>query len=106
MTSENGFHVDTCTGLMTELPQMLRATNKCGCGERRSPVTVTARDGVYYDPYDVQINADPYLAFRGLREEAPLYYNEQRDFYALSRCAELSPASTVCGWEAMPAVRG
>jgi cytochrome P450 len=37
-------------------------------------VTVTAPDGVYYDPYDVQINTDPYLAFRGLREEAPLYY--------------------------------
>jgi hypothetical protein len=48
-------------------------------------VTVTAPDGVYYDPYDVQINADPYLAFRGLREEVPLYYNEQHDFYALSR---------------------
>jgi hypothetical protein len=27
ITSENGFHVDTCRGLMTELPQMLRATN-------------------------------------------------------------------------------
>ncbi len=69
-------------------------------------MTVTAPDGVYYDPHDVQINADPYLAFRGLREEAPLYYNEQHDFYALSRCAELSPTSTVRGWEAMPAVLG
>ena len=40
---------------------------------------------VYYDPYDVEIHADPYPAFRRLREEAPLYYNEQYDFYALSR---------------------
>jgi cytochrome P450 len=40
---------------------------------------------VYYDPYDVAINADPYPAFRRLREEAPLYYNEQHHFYALSR---------------------
>src|ERR1700741_974087 len=56
------------------------------------PVTVTAPDGVYYDPYDVQINADPYLAFRGLREEAPLYYNEQHDFYALSRFADVDRA--------------
>jgi cytochrome P450 len=55
-------------------------------------VTVTAPDGVYYDPYDVQINADPYLAFRGLREEAPLYYNEQHDFYALSRFADVDRA--------------
>jgi cytochrome P450 len=55
-------------------------------------VTVTAPDGVYYDPYDVQINVDPYLAFRGLREEAPLYYNEQHDFYALSRFADVDRA--------------
>ena len=42
-------------------------------------------DPVYYDPYDVEIDADPYPVFRRLREEAPLYYNEQYDFYALSR---------------------
>ena len=38
-----------------------------------------------YDPYDVEINADPYPVFRRLREEAPLYYNEQHDFFAVSR---------------------
>jgi cytochrome P450 len=42
-------------------------------------------DPVYYDPYDVEIDADPYPVFRRLRDEAPLYYNEQYDFYALSR---------------------
>ncbi len=42
-------------------------------------------DDVYWDPYDVAIDADPYPTFRRLREEAPLYYNEQHDFYALSR---------------------
>jgi cytochrome P450 len=40
---------------------------------------------LYYDPYDVGINADPYPVFRRLREEAPLYYNEPHDFYAVSR---------------------
>jgi cytochrome P450 len=55
-------------------------------------VTVTAPDGVYYDPYDVEINADPYQAFRAIREEAPLYYNEQHDFYALSRFADVDAA--------------
>jgi cytochrome P450 len=45
---------------------------------------VTTSD-VYYDPYDVQINADPYPVFRRLREEAPLYYNPQHDFFAVSR---------------------
>lgn len=55
-------------------------------------MTVTAPDGVYYDPYNVEINADPYQAFRAIREEAPLYYNEQHDFYALSRFADVDAA--------------
>jgi cytochrome P450 len=40
---------------------------------------------VSYDPYDIAINADPYPVFRRLREEMPLYYNEQYDFFAVSR---------------------
>jgi cytochrome P450 len=46
---------------------------------------VTGQPDVYYDPYDVDINADPYPVFRRLREEAPLYYNDAHDFYAASR---------------------
>ena len=42
-------------------------------------------NAVRYDPYDVAINADPYPTFRRLREEAPLYFNEEYDFYAVSR---------------------
>ena len=48
-------------------------------------MTTSTTDAAYYDPYDQEIHADPYPAFRRLREEAPLYYNEQYDFYALSR---------------------
>jgi cytochrome P450 len=44
---------------------------------------VTSND-LYYDPYDVEINADPYPVFKRLRQEAPLYYNEQHDFFAVS----------------------
>jgi cytochrome P450 len=40
---------------------------------------------VYYDPYAAEIAANPYPVFRRLREEAPLYYNEKYDFWALSR---------------------
>lgn len=47
---------------------------------------------VYFDPYDVTINADPYPTFRRLREEAPLYYNAQYDFFALSRFADVNKA--------------
>jgi len=39
---------------------------------------------VYYDPYDREIDADPYPIYTRLREEAPLYYNEEHDFYAVS----------------------
>ena len=38
----------------------------------------------YYDPYDVEINADPYPHYQRLREEAT-YHNERYDFWALSR---------------------
>jgi cytochrome P450 len=48
-------------------------------------VTVEAIDDVYFDPYDVEINADPYPVFKRLRDEAPLYYNSEHDFYAVSR---------------------
>jgi cytochrome P450 len=47
---------------------------------------------VYYDPYDVDINADPYPVFRRLREEAPLYYNDTHDFYAVSRYDDVERA--------------
>ncbi|MDG2029136.1 MAG: cytochrome P450 [Acidimicrobiales bacterium] len=41
--------------------------------------------GVAYDPYDVEINRNPYPTYRRLREEAPVYFNEEHGFYALSR---------------------
>lgn len=55
-------------------------------------MTVDAASDIYFDPYNVEINADPYPAFARLREEAPLYYNEQFDFYALSRFADVNKA--------------
>jgi cytochrome P450 len=45
---------------------------------------------VYYDPYDVDIDRDPYPTYTRLRDEAPLYYNERHDFYALSRHADVA----------------
>jgi cytochrome P450 len=44
---------------------------------------------VYFDPYDVDINADPYPTYARLREEAPAYHNEPYDFWALSRFADV-----------------
>ncbi len=47
-------------------------------------MTTTDSD-IYYDPYDFEIDTDPYPIWRRLREERPLYYNDRYDFYALSR---------------------
>jgi cytochrome P450 len=38
-----------------------------------------------WDPWDTEIWADPHPTFRRLRNEAPLYRNEEHDFWALSR---------------------
>jgi cytochrome P450 len=54
--------------------------------------SLNAREDVYYDPYDVEINADPYPMFRRLRDEVPLYYNEQHDFFAVSRYDDVTRA--------------
>jgi cytochrome P450 len=48
-------------------------------------VALTSDNAVYYDPYDFEIDADPYPVWRRLRDEAPLYYNEKYDFFAVSR---------------------
>ncbi|WP_454231484.1 cytochrome P450 [Mycolicibacterium fortuitum] len=53
-------------------------------------MTASATQSVYFDPYDVEINANPYPTFARFREESPLYYNEQYDFYALSRFADVN----------------
>ncbi|MFI6313586.1 cytochrome P450 [Nocardia fusca] len=55
-------------------------------------MTTSAPSDVYYDPYDVELNADPYPMFKRLRDERPLYYNETHDFYALSRFADVNAA--------------
>lgn len=52
----------------------------------------TTETELYYDPYNVELNMDPYAVFKRLREEAPLYYNEQHDFYALSRFDDVNKA--------------
>jgi len=71
-------------------------------------VTISAENSavrdVYFDPYDVELNANPYPVFRRLREEHPLYYNAQHDFYALSRFSDVNKA--LVDHEAFSSARG
>ncbi|KAA0107722.1 cytochrome P450 [Mycolicibacterium sp. P1-5] len=55
-------------------------------------MTVGATSAIYYDPWDVSLNADPYPMFKRFRDEAPLYYNEEHDFYAVSRFDDVNRA--------------
>jgi cytochrome P450 len=54
-------------------------------------------DAVYYDPYDFTIDTDPYPVWKRMRDEAPLYYNEKHDFYALSRFDDVERCSVEWG---------
>ena len=57
-----------------------------------------------YDPYDFEIDADPHPVWRRLRNEAPIYHNEEYDFWALSRFEDV--AAGMVDWESMSSARG
>ena len=59
---------------------------------------------VYYDPFDFDIDDDPYPIWRRLRDESPLYYNDNYDFYALSRYEDV--ARELSNWETYRSGRG
>ncbi|MDT5316538.1 MAG: hypothetical protein QOE74_5558 [Mycobacterium sp.] len=44
---------------------------------------------VLLDPYDYGFHEDPYPYYRRLRDEAPLYHNEELKFWAVSRHADV-----------------
>jgi cytochrome P450 len=66
-------------------------------------MTATESD-VYYDPFDFDIDTDPYPIWKRLREERPLYYNERYDFYALSRFEDVERA--LVDWRTYSSARG
>jgi cytochrome P450 len=53
-------------------------------------MTAASTAEVYYDPFDFDIDDDPYPIWKRLRDEAPLYYNDKYKFYALSRHEDVS----------------
>ena len=59
---------------------------------------------LYYDPFDNDIDDDPYPIWKRMRSEAPLYYNEKYNFYALSRWDDV--ARELPNWQAYRSGRG
>src|SRR6516225_9177165 len=47
---------------------------------------------LYWDPIDPALRIDPYPLWKRLRDEAPVYYNERHDFWALSRFHDIEMA--------------
>ncbi len=59
---------------------------------------------LYYDPFDNDIDDNPYPIWKRMRSEAPLYYNEKYNFYALSRWDDV--ARELPNWQAYRSGRG
>jgi cytochrome P450 len=47
--------------------------------------SVSVSDELYWDPFDYDLQANPHPVWRRMREEAPLYRNDNYDFWALTR---------------------
>ena len=47
---------------------------------------------VVFDPYSEDYFNNPFDTYRRMREDAPLYYDEKEDFYALTRHEDVSAA--------------
>jgi cytochrome P450 len=67
-------------------------------------MTTTEREDVYYDPFDAEINANPHPTFRRLRDEAPIYYNERYEVWALSRFDDIERA--LVDWQTFSSAKG
>ncbi len=47
---------------------------------------------VIFDPFSEEFFTNPFDMYRRMRADAPLYYNEERDFYALTRHEDVAAA--------------
>jgi cytochrome P450 len=56
------------------------------------------------NPFSYQFHENPYPTYRWLRENAPIYYNEKLNFYALSRFRDVLAASH--DWETYSSAEG
>ncbi|OBB66329.1 cytochrome P450 [Mycobacterium sp. 852014-50255_SCH5639931] len=64
----------------------------------------TSTIDLYYDPFDSDIDDNPYPVWKRMRDEAPLYYNEKYNFFALSRYDDV--ARELPNWQTYRSGRG
>lgn len=65
---------------------------------------MTSTQPLEFDPFSDTFFVDPYPTYRRMRDEAPVYYSEKYDFYALTRHADVSAG--LKDWETYSSARG
>lgn len=55
-------------------------------------MTTTSVEPLVFNPYDYGFHDDPYPTYRRLRSEAPVYRNDELEFWALSRHHDVNAA--------------
>ncbi len=53
---------------------------------------MTTTEPIVYDPYAYEIHENPYPTYARMRDEAPVYRNDERNFWALSRHSDVMAA--------------
>jgi cytochrome P450 len=71
---------------MTETGAATTSTGRAGRTSPGQPADLR------WDPLDAALKVDPYPVWRRLRDEAPAYYNDRYDFWALSRFEDVDVA--------------
>ncbi len=61
-------------------------------GSRSMTTVETQVEDLYWDPFDTEIDANPYGIWKRMRDEAPVYRNDRHDFWALSRYEDVEAA--------------
>ena len=71
-----------------------------------SSATTAREDGApaEFNPYSDVFFDDPYETYRWMRDEAPVYYSERWDFYALTRYEDVVAAHR--DWETFSSAYG
>lgn len=57
----------------------------------------TTAETIYFNPFDFDIQQDPYPVYKALRDRAPLYHVEEHDLWVLSRYEDIE--TVIQNWE-------
>src|ERR1700721_1146745 len=61
---------------------------------RRSSMSSSTSRVMEYDPFSQEFQADPFPVYRWMRDEAPGFYSEKGNWWALSRFEDVRAAET------------